>query len=273
MRRVFGYLRQNYKIAIEYDINEPDFSKYGVEDYDWYALYGNVLEELPYGMPKPKGKAVVTSGFFDSSHASSLVTRRSTTGVLLFINGTLICWYLKRQNCVETSTYGSEIVAGRVAVDLAVELRYNLRMLGVEVKGTSFLFGDNLSMIKNSSMPHSMLKKRQLANNYHRVREAVAAGIVSLCHCNTKNNLADMGTKPLNGATHQNLLKNRSLPPVSSVGECQPDLMGTNKSELDEKSCKSNFTFSVLTLLDWEVALFISDENVRRRLDIGEYEE
>ena len=52
--------------------------------------------------------------------------------------------YCKRQNCVDTSTYGSEAVAGRIAVDKAVEIRYNLRILGVKVKGRTILFGDNM---------------------------------------------------------------------------------------------------------------------------------
>ena len=67
---------------------------------------------------------------------------------------------LKRQNCVETSTYGPEIVAGRIAVDMAVEMRYNLRMLGPPVQGTIVLFGDNQSMITNTTLLHSTLKKR-----------------------------------------------------------------------------------------------------------------
>eukprot|EP00957_Ditylum_brightwellii_P062114 4714202-Ditylum_brightwellii.AAC.1 len=70
---------------------EPDFTPYQVEKYDWFPLYGDVKEEQPYGMPEPKGKPVVTSRFFDSSHASCLVTRRSTSSVLLFLNGTPIC--------------------------------------------------------------------------------------------------------------------------------------------------------------------------------------
>eukprot|EP00957_Ditylum_brightwellii_P022501 1697902-Ditylum_brightwellii.AAC.1 len=63
-------------------------------------------------------------------------------------------------NCVETSTYGSEIVAGCIAIDLAVKMGYNLRMLGAPVKGTTVLFGDNKSMITNTSLPHSNLKTR-----------------------------------------------------------------------------------------------------------------
>eukprot|EP00957_Ditylum_brightwellii_P161248 12277571-Ditylum_brightwellii.AAC.1 len=69
-------------------------------------------------------------------------------------------------------------------------------------------------MITNTSLPHSTLKKHVSANNYHCVREAVASRIATVVHCDTKYNLADMGTKPLNGAVHQFLLQNRNFPPV-----------------------------------------------------------
>ena len=210
--------------SIYFDVKESDFTKHKIEKYDWFTLYGDAQEEEPYGKPEPKGKPVVTSGFFDSSHASCLVTRRSTTCVLLFVNGTPIKWFSKHQNTVETSTYGSEIVAGRIAVDLAIELRYNLKMLGAPVKGTTVLFGDNKSMVTNTSLPHSTLKKRVSVNNYHGGREAVAAGIVSIVHCDTEYNLADMGTKALSRTTHQFLLKNQKFPPVSSAGECKTDV-------------------------------------------------
>eukprot|EP00957_Ditylum_brightwellii_P091713 6983553-Ditylum_brightwellii.AAC.1 len=74
-------------------------------------------------------------------------------------------------------------------------------------------------MITNTSLPHSTLKKQVYANNYHRVREAVASRILSAVHCNTKYNLADMGTKSLNGTVHQFLLQNQNFPPVSTAGE------------------------------------------------------
>ena len=100
-------------------------------------------------------------------------------------------------------------------------MRYNLRMLGVEVKGSTLLFGDNRSMILNASMHHSFLKKRHHANIFHQVREAVASGVVSLVHCNTKYNIADQGMKALNGEKHQLFLRNQEFPPVSTAGECK----------------------------------------------------
>eukprot|EP00957_Ditylum_brightwellii_P019087 1436739-Ditylum_brightwellii.AAC.1 len=137
MKRVFRYLKQNYKFSVDYDIKELDFSMHKIEEYDLFPFYGSTKEEEPYGMPEPKGKSAVTSGFFDYSHASCLMTR-----------STPIHWYFKQQNYVETSTYG-------FVIDLAIEMRYNLRILGAPVKGTTELFGDNKSMITKTSLPHS----------------------------------------------------------------------------------------------------------------------
>eukprot|EP00957_Ditylum_brightwellii_P059577 4523757-Ditylum_brightwellii.AAC.1 len=43
--------------------------------------------------------------------------RRSCTGIVHLLNKTPIDWFFKRQNTVETVTYGSEFVAARTAVD------------------------------------------------------------------------------------------------------------------------------------------------------------
>ena len=74
-------------------------------------------------MPEPLGKLVKITVFCDASHADCLVTRRSTTGILIFVNGTPIRWYSKRQNTVESSTYGSEFVAMRIATEMLLALR------------------------------------------------------------------------------------------------------------------------------------------------------
>jgi hypothetical protein len=53
--------------------------------------------------------------YVDSDHAHDLVTRRSITGILVMLNYTAIRWISKGQKTVETSHYGSELVASRVA--------------------------------------------------------------------------------------------------------------------------------------------------------------
>jgi hypothetical protein len=67
------------------------------------------------------------SCFVDADHAGCRVTRRSHTGIIIFVNRAPILWYSKRQNTVESSTFGSEFVAMRIAIEMIECLRYKLR--------------------------------------------------------------------------------------------------------------------------------------------------
>ena len=153
-------------------------------------------------MPIPRGKSVQTTTFFDSDHAHDLETRRSVTGALIYLNNTPVQSYSKRQNTIESSTYGAELVAGRIATDLTMAMRYKLRMLGVPLAGPSILLGDNKSMVDNCTLPSSTLKQKHNAIAYHRVREAVAAKAILLGHVNSKDNRADPMTKALGPINH-----------------------------------------------------------------------
>jgi len=87
-------------------------------------------------MPEPLGLPVEISCFVDADHAGNLLTRRSQSGVLIFLNRAPIVWYSKRQNTVESSTFGSEFVA-MDSTDLIVSLHYKLRMFGVPLTGAA----------------------------------------------------------------------------------------------------------------------------------------
>jgi len=70
-------------------------------------------------------------------------------------------------------------------------------MLGIPIRGSTLLLGDNMSVVLNTMIPASPLKKKHLACSYHRIREAIAAGIVEYGHIESKENMADIFTKPL----------------------------------------------------------------------------
>jgi len=70
-----------------------------------------------------------------------------------------------------------------------------LRYLGVPIKGKSYMFGDNQSVVTSSTIPHSKLNKRHIALSYHRVREAIAAKVLDFLHIDGKTNPADVLSK------------------------------------------------------------------------------
>ena len=57
------------------------------------------------------------------------------------------------------------------------------------------MFGDNESVVKNLTVPHSQLKKSHVSPAYHPVREAIAAGIVLFHHIRGEKNPADILSK------------------------------------------------------------------------------
>jgi hypothetical protein len=138
---------------------------------------------------------VILTTFWDANLYHDMVTGRAVTRILEMLNKTPMDWYTKRQATVETATYGSEFVAGRVAVDRAIDLRLSLRYLGVEVKGRTYMFTDNQSVFVNATLPQSPLKKRHQALSYHRVREAIAAGIINLFKIAGSKNPTDILSK------------------------------------------------------------------------------
>ena len=147
-------------------------------------------------MPLPRGESVSTHCFVDSDHAWNTVTRRSQTGLLLFVNSAPIVWYSKRKNTVETSTFGSDFIAMKTAVDQIEVLRYKLCMFGVPLEGPTNIFCGNESVFKNASIPDSTLKTKHTSICYHQSREAVAAGMVRIAKEGTTTNLNDLFTKP-----------------------------------------------------------------------------
>jgi hypothetical protein len=137
--------------------------------------------------------------YVDADHAHGLVTRRSITGFLVMLNNTPIRWISKRQKTVETSTYGPELVASRVATEaeLILEVRYILRSLGAALDGPELMLGDNMSVVLNTTVASIVLKKKHNAIAYHRVREAIVARIMRFAYIKSEENVSDVLTKPL----------------------------------------------------------------------------
>ena len=105
-------------------------------------------------LPSQKSRPVQITCSVDADHGGDKISRKSRTGVLLMINKAPIMWYSKRQNTVETSTYGSELVAMRLAVEMIMALKCKLRMFGIEIlKNETKIFGDNNAVIINISVP------------------------------------------------------------------------------------------------------------------------
>ena len=132
---MFGYLKAKPKRTLIFDPTHPDINESRFVKCDWHDFYRGAQESIPGDAPEPRGNVVTTHCFVDADHAGNRVTRRSQTGILIFVNRAPIIWYSKRQNTVETSTFGSKFVAMRITVELVEALCYKLRMFGIPIEG------------------------------------------------------------------------------------------------------------------------------------------
>lgn len=190
---IFAYLSTHNRSRIVMDDKSPDLLE--IPRHDWKQFYPFAKNVKPLGMPKPPGKSVTVTMFVDASHAANLIRRQSRTGVLIFINHAPILWYSKKQNSVETSSFGSEFMALKTGMELLEALQYKLRMIGVPIDGYAHVRVDNMSVVRNSSVPESTLQKKSNSIAYHYVQSKCAADVARIAYESTKTNLADMLTK------------------------------------------------------------------------------
>ena len=73
-----------------------------------------------------------------------------------------------------------------------IYLRDTLRYMGVPLRDSSYMFGDNKTVVDSGLLPHAKLHKRHTMLSYHRVREAIACGMVKFFHIPGEINPADI---------------------------------------------------------------------------------
>lgn len=204
---MFAYLKKYHNAEMVFDPTEPVIAKDAFKQQDW--TYSTLSEEerkekLPPNAPGPRGKGFVIRCYVDADHAGDSVTRKSRTGFMVYLNNAPVYWYSKKQGSVEPSTYQAEFTAMREATEYVRALRYKLRMMGIPVEGPAYIFGDNQSVLANTTNPGSTLKKKCAAVAYHLVREAVARGEIITAYINTHDNIADLFTKPMTAGEKRN---------------------------------------------------------------------
>ena len=129
-------------------------------------------------MPEALETTVQINAFVHADLAGETTTRRSQTGILIYVNMAPIIWISKRQSAVECSTFGSKFVAMHTLVETIIGLSYKLRMFGVPLDRPCNVFCDNEPVTNASMSANATLKRKHISISYHQAREAVAAGVM-----------------------------------------------------------------------------------------------
>ena len=197
---IFSYLKKLHNTELVFDPSDPVIDESQYERKDWTSSkFGHIQgkEIIPENMPEPRGLGFTMSALVDADHASDTVTRRSRTGFLVYLNNSLIYWHSKKQLSCESSTFGAEFIAMKQLCEYLRGLRYKLRMMGIPCDGPAYIQGDNQSVLANTTIPDSQLKKKSQSIAYHFVREGCARMEWMTSYINTHLNKADLLTKVL----------------------------------------------------------------------------
>ena len=212
--RIFGYLKSHHNAELVYDPSDILIDELKFERRDWTSSeFGHIdgVEELPPNAPEPRGFGFTIRAKVDADHATDTVTRRSRTGFIVYLNSAPIYWMSKKQSSIESSSFGSEFTAMKQCCEYIRGLRYKLRMLGIPCEGPAYIEGDNQSVLANTTVPDSMLKKKSQSIAYHFIREGVARDEWRTAYVNTNENEADLLTKVLPYGEKRRLFVRRIL--------------------------------------------------------------
>ena len=111
----------------------------------------------------------------------------------------LVSWSFKKQNCISLSTAEAEYVAAASACTQLLWMRQTLKEYSVNCDKMPLLC-DNESAIKIAHNPVQHSRTKHIEIRYHFIRDHVAHGDIELGYIPTKDQLADIFTKPLDEA-------------------------------------------------------------------------
>jgi hypothetical protein len=154
---------------------------------------------IGYGCKYERGIGLkpILLGYSDSDFAGDAEDRKSTTGVVYFLGGSLVTWASQKQKIVALSSCEAEYVAAAAAACQGVWLsRLIADVLGTKEMPVKLLM-DNMSAIALSRNPVHHDRSKHIDTKYHFIRECIEEGKVEVEHVGTAEQLADIFTKSL----------------------------------------------------------------------------
>jgi hypothetical protein len=169
-----------------------------------------------FGIWYPNGSTFDLIGYSDSDYAGCKVDRKSTSGTCQFLGRSLVSWSSKKQTSIALSTAEAEYVAAEQCCTQLLWMRQTLRDFGYNLSKVPLLC-DNESAIRMADNPVEHNRTKHIGIKHHFLRDHQQKGDIEVYHISTKNELADIFTKPLDEKTfcrlrsELNVLDSRNL--------------------------------------------------------------
>ena len=175
-----------------------------------------LLGTINLGLWYPKNSTCNLIGYSDSDFAGSKTDRKSTSGTCQFIGSALVSWHSKKQNSVALSTAEAEYISAGSCCAQILWMKQQLSDYGIILDRIPIKC-DNTSAINLSKNPVQHSRTKHIEIRHHFLRDHVLKGDCVLEFVDTKNQLADIFTKPLPKETFFSIRRELGLLDVSDL--------------------------------------------------------
>lgn len=186
---------------------------------------GTIQHGLVYS--NDSGNNVLT-GFSDSDLGGQLEDRKSTGGMVYYLNERIITWVSQKQKCVALSSCEAEFMAATAAACQGIWLRNILSQITSEDVGPVVLCIDNRFAIDLAKNPMFHGRSKHIDIRFHFIRECVERGEVVLKHVCSNDQGADILTKGLATIKFENMRKLLGVKNLSRKFEIKGESVAVN---------------------------------------------
>ncbi|PLW24325.1 hypothetical protein PCASD_06555 [Puccinia coronata f. sp. avenae] len=149
--------------------------------------------------------------YTDANFANCTDDRRSYSGYITQLGGSLLSWRSKKQQTVSTSTTEAEYRALFEGVQKAVWLKYLFASLNIKLSRRFEVYVDNQSAIALATNPIFQQRSKHIDIIYNWLREVHDTGLIHINYISTQLMLADVCTKSLGKLKHKNIIANLKI--------------------------------------------------------------
>ncbi|KAH9119485.1 hypothetical protein LEN26_011626 [Aphanomyces euteiches] len=199
--------------ALSRYLNNPGKSHIGKMKQVMRYVAGTIDYGLVY-----RGTDLNLRGYTDSDYAANPDTRRSVSGYCTYVGDCLVSWSSQCQRIVAQSTTEAEYIALAQAAKEVLFMRTLNCELGNPIATGIILHADNQPAIATATNPVHHSRTKHIDVRYHFVRERIQLQELRLEYVPSKDNVADLFTKPLPAAVFLPLRDKLGLakPPLAS---------------------------------------------------------
>jgi hypothetical protein len=152
---------------------------------------------MTYGLWYPRNQNFQLIAYSDADWANCVDERKSTSGGAFFLGDSLVAWLSKKQGSISLSTTEAEYIAAATCCTQILWMIQTLADLKVTYTDPIPIHCDNTSAISVSKNPVLHSKTKHIPIKYHFLREQVTNRVVQLNYIPSKEQIADILTKPL----------------------------------------------------------------------------